>query len=296
MSKNYITITALSFTLIFLELVLIKPLCAQSIPTAEQLISMYDSHQKGDIFQVKQYANNLEYTIMDKDESDRVFYGKNGLKRHIWAFGNGKFTFKDKTAHEGLFKYYYNQISKLTDIEYADENTFFFEFDDKTIYLNREEGEVLVAITPKSKYESYKSDSKPNSKTSSNLGGDRYTPKEENDKISFIKEYIVIGKTSTRTYLKKGDKVKVTASGKVSFGLFAGTGGPRGIRGFEYYSIVRNYPHGCLIATIGDGGTWHYIGNEATITADKDGFLKLYVNDSDPRNNTGRFTVIVENI
>ncbi len=43
----------------------------------------------------------------------------------------------------------------------------------------------------------------------------------------------------TDLYLQKGDKVSIKASGKVKLGAFAGWGGPKGITGFEIYSIIR---------------------------------------------------------
>jgi hypothetical protein len=290
MIKFYRLKTVIILILFCFAVVFTVPVSAQRVPTAKQLIAMYEAHRKGDIFQVKQYANRLGYNMMDKVESDRVFIGRMKYSRAIWAMDNGDLTFKDKNHSEGLFKDYYNQLSNLTDKDYAVENTFFFEFDDKTIYLDSKNDDVFIAIRPKNKLKPYKS------KSNTNTGKERYTPKSYNETISFVKEYTVIGKTSTRVYLNKGDKVKIKASGEVSYGLFAGSGGPRGIRGFEQYNIIRNLPHGCLIATIGEGGAWYYIGNEATIEADKDGFLKLYVNDTDPGNNTGKFIVMVEKI
>ena len=106
-----------------------------------------------------------------------------------------------------------------------------------------------------------------------------------------IERYNVSGAIRTNIYLEQGEKVNIAASGRVTFGVFAGSGGPTGIQGFEIYNIVKNYRHGSLLATIGDNGAWHYVGRGTIITADNSGYLKLYVNDLDPGNNSGSFTV-----
>ncbi|MBN2635851.1 MAG: hypothetical protein JXR61_06245 [Prolixibacteraceae bacterium] len=104
------------------------------------------------------------------------------------------------------------------------------------------------------------------------------------------------GGGETELYLQRGDKVSINASGTVILGVFAGSGGLTGIQGFEIYSNVRDYPHGSLIAKVGENGVWHYIGNGKTITADKNGFLRIYVNDIDTKNNTGGFAVECQKI
>ncbi len=106
-----------------------------------------------------------------------------------------------------------------------------------------------------------------------------------------VQKYNITGGGRTEMYVEEGEKVSIKASGRVTLGLLAGTGGPTGIQGFEIYNIVKDYPHGSLIATIGDNGAWYYIGNGKTITADKSGYLKLYVNDADSENNSGGFSV-----
>jgi hypothetical protein len=106
------------------------------------------------------------------------------------------------------------------------------------------------------------------------------------------------GRGSTGVVIKRGDRLTFRASGLVSFGAFAGSGGPKGIDGFRAYNLLRNadIQHGAFIARIkqpnaNDG--WYYIGEGRTIISDVNGTLELGVNDSDASNNRGSFTVEV---
>ena len=94
--------------------------------------------------------------------------------------------------------------------------------------------------------------------------------------------------------IKRGDRITFDASGYVSFGAFAGGGGPEGINGFRGYNLVRgDIQHGALVAVIDRNEGWYEIGRGRTITADTAGTLQLAVNDRDSSNNSGSFTVKV---
>lgn len=106
------------------------------------------------------------------------------------------------------------------------------------------------------------------------------------------------GRVRTGVVIKRGDKITFRASGRVSFGVIAGAGGPEGINGFRGYNLIRgaDIQHGAFIARIkqqyaNDG--WYYIGKGRVITSDVDGTLELGVNDIDTSNNRGSFTVVV---
>jgi hypothetical protein len=106
----------------------------------------------------------------------------------------------------------------------------------------------------------------------------------------------VNGPTTTGIQIKRGDKIEMHASGEVSFGFFAGSGGPEGIQFNPSYSYYPDSPHGCLIARVRhstDEGTdpWSYVGKGTVMTAQTDGSFELNVNDKDPGNNTGQFSV-----
>jgi hypothetical protein len=106
------------------------------------------------------------------------------------------------------------------------------------------------------------------------------------------------GRVRTGVVIKRGDKITFRASGRVSFGVIAGAGGPEGINGFRGYNLIRgaDIQHGALLARIkqpnaNDG--WYYIGKSRVITSGVDGTLELDVNDIDASNNRGLFTVEV---
>lgn len=106
------------------------------------------------------------------------------------------------------------------------------------------------------------------------------------------------GRVKSGVVITRGDRITFSASGVVSFGAFASSGGPEGIDGFRSYNLLRgaNMQHGALIARIkqpnkNDG--WHHIGRGKVITSDVDGTLELGVNDRDASNNSGHFRVEV---
>lgn len=105
------------------------------------------------------------------------------------------------------------------------------------------------------------------------------------------------GPVETGVVIRRGDRITFSADGVVSFGPFAGQGGPEGIAGFQGYSYFQDQRHGVLIARVknssGKGG-WNVIGRSQVIIAMEDGTLELDVNDNDPGNNTGHFDVKVD--
>jgi hypothetical protein len=104
------------------------------------------------------------------------------------------------------------------------------------------------------------------------------------------------GRGRTGVVIKRGDRITFRASGRVSFGVIAGAGGPEGINGFRGYNLIRgaDIQHGALLARIKQrnaNDAWYYIGKGRVITSSVDGTLELGVNDIDASNNRGSFTV-----
>lgn len=95
----------------------------------------------------------------------------------------------------------------------------------------------------------------------------------------------------TTILLTRGDRIKINGYGSINFGIFAGTGNPNGITGFQNYCLDASIPHGAIMA--GVGGKWLYIGSEKTYVAPADGFLQLAINDTDYSNNKGYFDLVV---
>ncbi len=95
---------------------------------------------------------------------------------------------------------------------------------------------------------------------------------------------------STDIYVYEGDIVKIKASGRIKFGVWAGSAGPEGLpSGFTMYNRVRGAKHGALLCRIGSEGEWYIVGRDLSFTAEKSGYLKLIVNDADISNNSGEF-------
>ena len=91
----------------------------------------------------------------------------------------------------------------------------------------------------------------------------------------------------------RGDQIKSSAGGLISFGQVAGRAGPDGFRypaWSEYnYSDLSKYNHGALLLNVKQsivGG-----GASSDVASDLDGEIRLVVNDSDYDNNRGEFTV-----
>ena len=99
------------------------------------------------------------------------------------------------------------------------------------------------------------------------------------------------GRGTTGIAIQREDKITFRVSGYVTFGAFAGGGGPEGIEGFSGFKIVANARHGAMLARISaeDGG--YNVGAGGSMTAQTDGILTLAVNDTDVQNNTRQFKV-----
>ena len=97
-----------------------------------------------------------------------------------------------------------------------------------------------------------------------------------------------------KTYLKinVGDIVQITTSGKMVLHGVPGSAGPDGIDGFTDRCMDSVFPYGALLYKIGNDD-WVMPDPDNPLTADQAGYLKLMVNDNDPSNNRGRFTVKV---
>ena len=96
--------------------------------------------------------------------------------------------------------------------------------------------------------------------------------------------------TDTGIDVAKGQKVSVTATGKV-FANATVSGGPEGISGrpdWDQYCVVKGKLPECLIVKIGEGEAF-YAGKSITFTATESGRIFLGVNDTDVGNNKGEF-------
>jgi len=113
---------------------------------------------------------------------------------------------------------------------------------------------------------------------------------------SFVKSRATfsVSRHLKKTHLKinAGDVVQVTASGQMVLHGVPGSAGPDGIDGFTDRCMDSVFPYGALLYKIGNDD-WVMPDPDNPLTADQAGYLKLMVNDNDPSNNRGRFTVKV---
>ena len=103
---------------------------------------------------------------------------------------------------------------------------------------------------------------------------------------------------NTGISVNPGDKIKVQASGRIRFGFFAESGGPRGILFNPDYNYFVDILHGQLIGRIRRFGAqdldgWFSIGEGREFVAKSQGVLEFAVNDNKPGDNAGSFRIEV---
>ena len=101
----------------------------------------------------------------------------------------------------------------------------------------------------------------------------------------------------TDLYVFQGQEISISVNGSIGIGiftdLFRGPTGPQGINDYSWFSIDSQFPHACVMGQIGDG-PWFLVGRNKTITADRNGRLKLRINDSVRKDNSGSFDVSIQ--
>lgn len=95
--------------------------------------------------------------------------------------------------------------------------------------------------------------------------------------------------------VKKGQKIKITANGRVSLGN-GRYASPTGISSLpDNDKLLKTQPTGGLIAVIGDDNNdFIFVGTTTEFVATRDGALFLGVNEGNLNDNTGAFDVKVE--
>jgi hypothetical protein len=110
----------------------------------------------------------------------------------------------------------------------------------------------------------------------------------------------VIGKrdwTSTGLIVKRGDRIRVNASGAVTIDPVTGrTSGPEGTGEItDTKKLMADQPTGALIGVIGaDNDDFIFIGKSSEFTATRDGLLFLSVNEGNLADNVGSFKALIE--
>ena len=103
------------------------------------------------------------------------------------------------------------------------------------------------------------------------------------------------GWTNSGLVVRKGQRLRITASGRVSLGRgrFSTPGGVANVNDND--KLMRNEQTGALIAVIGDDNDdFILIGPRREFVAQRDGVLFLGVNEGDLTDNTGSYDIVIE--
>jgi hypothetical protein len=107
------------------------------------------------------------------------------------------------------------------------------------------------------------------------------------------------GWNNTGLVVRRGQRIRISASGRVSLRKEAGKdiwSGPTGIATLrDDNKLLRTEPTGALIAVIGDDNDdFIAIGARDDFVAQRDGVLFLGVNEGDLTDNVGTYSVVIE--
>ncbi|HYP25276.1 MAG TPA: hypothetical protein VE262_01040 [Blastocatellia bacterium] len=102
--------------------------------------------------------------------------------------------------------------------------------------------------------------------------------------------------TSTGLIVKRGDRLRITATGSVTLDpASAQTSGPEGSDLPDAKKLMADRPTGALIGVIGaDNDDFIFIGGQTEFTARRDGLLFLSVNEGTLSDNGGSYRAIIE--
>jgi sRNA-binding regulator protein Hfq len=103
--------------------------------------------------------------------------------------------------------------------------------------------------------------------------------------------------TSTGLIVKRGDHIRVTATGTVTLDPASGRStGPEGSPDIpDSKKLMPDQPTGALIGVIGaDNDDFIFIGRSAEFTATRDGLLFVSVNEGNLADNTGSYKAVIE--
>jgi len=101
--------------------------------------------------------------------------------------------------------------------------------------------------------------------------------------------------TSTGVIVKRGDRVRITATGNITLDASGQSAGPDGVDSPDSRKLMSDKPTGGLIGVIGaDNDDFMFIGRTLEFTANRDGLLFLSVNEGTLSDNSGSFKTVIE--
>ena len=103
------------------------------------------------------------------------------------------------------------------------------------------------------------------------------------------------GWTNTGLVVRRGQRLRITATGRVTLGAGRSTG-PEGVPSLpDRDKLMRNEATGGLIAVVGDDNDdFIFIGRNRDFIAQRDGVLFLGVNEGNLNDNTGAYDAVIE--
>jgi hypothetical protein len=115
-------------------------------------------------------------------------------------------------------------------------------------------------------------------------------------KVSVRSDNANNGWTNTGLVVRKGQRLRINASGRISLGRSRGYSTPQGISTIsDNDKLMRTEATGALIAVIGDDNDdFLLIGPRRDFVAQRDGVLFLGVNEGDLADNTGTYDIVIE--
>jgi hypothetical protein len=101
--------------------------------------------------------------------------------------------------------------------------------------------------------------------------------------------------TSSGVIVKRGDKIRITATGSITLDPSGQASGPEGTDAPDSRKLITDKPTGGLIGVIGaDNDEFIFIGRITEFTATRDGLLFLSVNEGTLSDNSGSFKAVIE--
>jgi hypothetical protein len=98
--------------------------------------------------------------------------------------------------------------------------------------------------------------------------------------------------TSTQIAVKKGMRIRITASGTIKLDAAGAPVTPAGIAKADPHKLIADKPTGGLVAVVGDDNNEYiFVGTQAEFVAQRDGMLFIGINEGELADNSGSFTV-----
>lgn len=124
-------------------------------------------------------------------------------------------------------------------------------------------------------------------------------PKVDPKKTSVKTQTVEVGGkrdwTSTGLIIKKGDKIRITATGSINIDPAGEASGPEGVDTPDSRKLMADKPTGALIGVIGaDNDDFLFIGRATEFTATREGLLFLSVNEGTLSDNSGSYKAVIE--